>query len=282
MSTENKKAAFYKPALGSIKIEKIVSKLLCWMLFSFFPGLGVAQKGVPPSNDTTFIEVDTYFNFLESLKALNRSLSVTSYALHILDGKIGGGVTFVLKSGRPFSSSGRIGIGDVNIDKCDSTVIKKIYGYKINMSFLTQDCCVPCYFLFQGLEKQETELLTSIVGDTLSTEVINEYIGLMPFWEILNRKFDFYDDSKIAPSFYNPRLIVMKKLFLSGKFDVMKKLMFTKNRVFNWFVAEALVFFNKSVPFLNSKEVRTINQFNGRNRYTKFRKYETLEHLYTK
>ena len=64
-------------------------------------------------------------------------------------------------------------------------------------------------------------------------------------------------------------------------FVTMKKLMFTQNIIFNWFAAEALLYFNMSTSFLNNETISIIKKYDGKKGFTKFRKAETLKELYT-
>ncbi len=197
--------------------------------------------------------------------------------------KIGGGSYVLLKSGKPFLSAGRFGIHDQKANRCDSAFLKKMVAAGIRFDFLEKDCCYPCFFTFENLEEGERKFIHSLVGDSLVNSVVEWYIFVAPFYEIRDPQFDFYNterSTQFGISIPGPHLEAFKYLYRGKKHEVLKKLLYTQNIIFNWFVAEALFFYNHQDNFLDANTLEKVESFNGKNGFTKFRKVETLQQLY--
>jgi hypothetical protein len=138
-------------------------------------------------------------------------------------------------------------------------------------------------FGFIALEKNEKDYFFQIIKEeSLRRLLLWDYSGTFALEELLDPNYDFDVDREYKNKhiYDHPYLSVIKRLYENQRFEEMKKLLNTKNRFFNWFVSEALFFYNKQNFFLDSKTLVSVEKYNGKNGFPKFRSNSALSNLY--
>jgi len=283
--------------------------LIGLVIFVSVINVAYSQSMSSPKVDTSVTTTDDFIQFILKLKSLDfdsnsldgevntgttisknwirkkGKFKVIKYSLgEASDSGIQGGIVVTSKGSKTLCLSGRFGFFKNGHVYCDKNTHKKLIEHEINFQpVLLGNQDTLCFYSFYALDKSENDFINLLTKGDVRSLVIEDYIKVAPLKEIFNSRFDFYDFTKVLPQFGEPGPILnsFKKLYEMKDFVTMKKLMFTQNIIFNWFAAEALLYFNMSTSFLNNETISIIKKYDGKKGFTKFRKAETLKELYT-
>ena len=201
--------------------------------------------------------------------------------------KLFGQVDIVLKKNKPYIASGYIRLINIlNNESDDSTIYKKM---GINLD------CRNCfrngvYYKFHrnflAIDSNEKKFITKIGGSRYSDLIIQDYCEKSGTIDVFI-KWGKTVESNLFTNHYNiyniqsqPHLKHISEIFSEKKYDTFSELLYSRSPVFNWFIAEALNFYNTKDNFLTLKDKGEIANYNGKNGFIKFRSNELLGKLY--
>lgn len=218
------------------------------------------------------------YAFRESDQHRNGHLVVRTWRMPVQEGRPWVAFTATYLGKQPFAISVRVigaGKGD-----CDPALTRLANQLKEEGKLVGKETALPCAYDFEDLDSGERQRISAAVGDTLTEVACSQYLSALTFWELGDKRFRFDDDSRLVAHFYDPALVFLPKLFRQGAFSSFAPLMTTRNRYFNWLVAEAAYYFHQSVPFLTEAQMAVVRTFDGKGGLPRFRSRATLDRVY--
>lgn len=199
-----------------------------------------------------------------------------------------GKAQIVLKKNKVYAVWGYLGLlNKYGIESDDSTVYK-LMRVNFECKHCTRDnrTRVTFYRYFSNLDSTEKKFITDLVSEKYSKQAIQEYTKISGEVVVFKQKknLDRYELFANPHGFFNsgsvPNLKYISKLFAGSDFSNYFKLIYSQSPAFNWFVAEALYFYNSKENLLNLEEKEAIDYYNGKHGFVQFRTNEVLMKLY--
>ena len=201
--------------------------------------------------------------------------------------EIFGWFDIILKKKKPFLIWGWYRLSDILVgpEGYDSSFYKKMNGKILCKKCAKSYWPVKLSYYFGELESNEKKEIAKIVGIELADSIIEDYCQNSVIIEVFEHKknaddYDLLTDPNLNMLSYQPYLRHIYKIFEQKNYDAFSELLYSKSPVFNWFIAEALNFYNTKDNFLTLKDKGEIANYNGKNGFIKFRSNELLGKLY--
>jgi hypothetical protein len=203
--------------------------------------------------------------------------------------EIFGGFHIILKKGKPYLLYGKYTLSDIlGPEGYDSGFYKKMNGNVICKKCFKSKKKFSFTYYYNTIDNVEKKFLTKLVSKNLADSLILDYCQNSIETVIFKSKntvedYQLFSDTSfigLNNVIYKPHIKHIIRIFLEKKYDVILKLLKTNSPIFNWFIAEALNYYNSKENFLTDKEIKEVKKFNDKNGFVKFRSNKLLSNLY--